>query len=333
MSAVPAAAPPVVEELLARPGAFAFAQAVRIAACNLRAQGRDPGPDAFRFTVNPDLSFPPGDIASLRFNDRDGAGPVAELVLNLMGLHGAASPLPAYFTEYVAQHQDEPEALRDFFDIFHQRLIRLLYQSWRKYRYYARYRAGAADTLSGRFFGLIGLGHADLRRAKSLNWSRLMAYMGLIAFNGESAGSLESILRHYFSHEHIAIVPCIRRWISVPDDQRTRLGTANRRLGRDFILGEEMPDQTGKFRIRVTELSWERFNDFLPCGGYFEEMQTLVKFALRSRLDFDLELRLRPDAVRPWRLEAGNECRLGWSAWAGEGGDGIVVLETDHRAV
>jgi len=158
-----------------------------------------------------------------------------------------------------------------------------------------------------------------------------MAYMGLIAFNGESAGSLESILRHYFRHEHIAIVPCIRRWVAVPEDQQTRLGAANDCLNLDFILGSEVPDQTGKFRIRVTDLTWERFNDFLPCGKDFTALQTLVKFVLRSRLDFDLELRLLPDEIRPWRLEEHNQCRLGWSVWAGEGGNGVVTLETDHR--
>ncbi len=330
MTAVPAA--PILDDLVARPGAYAFAQVVRIVENSLRATGHTPDKSSFRYTVNPELSFPPGDIAALRFSESDeGQTPVLEMELNLMGLHGAASPLPAYFTEYVAQHQDEPEALRDFFDLFHERLMDLLYEVWLKYRYYAQYKAGAADRLSSRFFGLIGLGHAALHQAKNLSWPRLMAYMGLIAFNGESAGSLESILRHYFSHQDIAIVPCVRRWIAVPEDQRTRLGVANFHLNRDFILGVEVPDQTGKFRIRVAGLSWKRFNDFLPCGAYFDELQTLVKFILRSRLDFDLELRLKPDAIRAWRLEARNECRLGWSVWAGDGGDGVVTLETDHR--
>lgn len=323
----------VEDDLQARPGAFDFTQAVRVTDLWLRARGYEANATTFRQRVNPDLGFPPGDIASLRLVEPkdDAATPYAEMVFNLMGLHGAASPLPAYFTEYVAQHQDEAGALQDFFDLFHQRLIDLLYTVRRKYRYHLRYKINATDRLSARFFGLIGLGHADLRRAKNLNWPRLMAYMGLIAFSGESAGSLESILRHYFSHAAVTVQPCLRRWVAVPEDQQTRLGATGFRLGQNFILGEEVPDQTGKFRIRIADLGWERFNDFLPCGKNFNELQTLVKFVLRSRLDFDLELCLRPDEIHPWRLEAENECRLGWSVWAGEGGDGIVALETDHR--
>jgi type VI secretion system protein ImpH len=248
-----------------------------------------------------------------------------------MGLHGAASPLPAYFTEYVAQHADEQDALRDFFDLFNHLLVDLLHGIWKKYRYYSQYQANAADKLSQRFFGLIGVGHKPVRKAKQLHWPRLMAYMGLIAFNSESAGSMESILRHYFGHESISLVPCIPRWVAIPPDQQTRLGLCNDVLGADFILGDTVEDQTGKFRIRIADLTWGQFNSFLPSGDNFDELQTLTKFVLKSRLDFDVELRLLPDEIRPWRLEAESECRLGWSTWSGDGGDGIVILETDHR--
>jgi type VI secretion system protein ImpH len=325
--------PPVVGDMLTSPGSFAFPQAIDIAGRYLRGEGYRLSSDSFRYSVNPALSFPPSDIEQLSFVIREGMHPQVALMLNLLGLHGAGSPLPAYFTEYVAQHADEQDALRDFFDIFNHRLITLLYSIWRKYRYYAQYEVHAADRLSSRFFGFIGMGHQELRKAKQLRWPRLMAYVGLIAFNGEAAGSLESILRHYFSHEAISIVPCINRWVAVPYDQQTRLGESNFLAGEDFILGDEVPDQTGKFRIRIEKLTWERFNSFLPSGENFSELQTLVKFVLRSRLDFDVELRLLPEEIRPWCLEAENECRLGWSTWSGEGGDGITILETDHQGL
>jgi len=328
---VPAAYPPLIAELLATPGAFAFPQAVELAARYLRAKGETVTAETFRYSVNPSLSFPPGDIEALEFVTREGLPTQVLLTLNLMGLHGAGSPQPAYFTEYVAQHADETDALRDFLDIFNHRLVGLLHQTWLKYRYYAQYRALASDRLSNRFFGFIGAGHRDIRQAKQLKWPRLMAYMGLIAFNGESAGSLENILCHYFSHKNISIIPCLRRWVAVPEDQQTRLGTNNCLLGENFIAGQEVPDQTGKFRIRIANLTWNQFETFLPSGIYFSELQTLVKFILRSRLDFDIELCLLPEEIKAWSLDADSTSRLGWSTWAGEGGDGIVVLEINHQ--
>jgi type VI secretion system protein ImpH len=321
----------LLEELCSAPSTFAFAQAVEIARRWLRSEGFSPSPTAFRYSVNPALAFPPGDIAGFAVVQRAHAPPQVALTLNLVGLHGAGSPLPAYFTEHIAQHADESDALREFFDIFNHRLVSMLHATWEKYRYYTLYEKLASDRLSGYFFGFIGAGYRELRNENVLHWPRLMAYMGLIAFNSESEGSLEAILRHYFSHDSITIVPCITRWISVPEDQQNRLGECNCALGGDFIMGDAMSNQTGKFRIRIEDLTWARFNTFLPSGESFTELRTLVALVLKSRLDFDVELRLRPDEIHPWILEDGSECRLGWSMWAGQGGDGVVILETDHQ--
>jgi len=324
----------VFEYLLRVPGAYAFMQALDVTARNLRGQGKAVSEETFRYSVNPALSFPPGDIAELHIDGADGIESQVRLTLNLLGLHGAGSPLPVYFTEYVAQHADEVDPLREFFDIFNHRLVGLLPGTWTKYRYYTRYESRAVDTLSRRFAGFMGVGHRTVREAKELHWPKLMAYMGLLVFSGEAAGPMENILRHYFSHRDINVVPCIRRWVDIPQDQQTRLGTANSTLGGSgFLLGTSVPDQTGKFRIRIANLSWCRFNDFLPSGDYFGELQTLIKFILHSRLDFDVELRLRPEEIPEWRLGEATECRLGWSVWTGDGGDGVVVLEADHRGL
>ena len=140
--------PSLLEELQSGPGSFALPQAVDIAERWLRGQGRSISLDSLRFSVNPSLSFPPGDIAAVHCGINEDMLPQVHMMLNLMGLHGAGSPLPAYFTEYIAQHADEQDALRDFFDAFNHLLITLLYGTWRKYRYYAQYKAEAADRLS-----------------------------------------------------------------------------------------------------------------------------------------------------------------------------------------
>lgn len=320
--------PALVEELLTVPGAFAFPQAVDIARRWLLSNGADGGEESFHFCVNPSLSFPPGDIHGVEFGNED---PItASMMLNLMGLHGAGSPLPAYFTEQIAQNADDMNPLRDFFDLLNQPFVSLLYGSWLKYRYYAQYLPGGTDKLSQRFFAFIGARQNEIRNAKDLKWSRLMAYMGLIAMSGEAAGSLESILRHYFSHESIEVVPCIKRWVEIPEDQRTYLGERNCTLGENFVMGEEVQDQTGKFRIRISNLDWDEFNSFLPTDNKFNELQILVQFVLRSRLDFDIELRLNPDEIRPWVLDDSGDFKLGWTTWAGDGGNGVIILDTNY---
>ena len=321
----------IFEDVQAMPGNYAFMQAVNITARYLHGQSIPLAGEFCRFKVNPSLAFPPTDIESLRLLFLEDGSAKVEMLLNLMGLHGADSPLPAYFTEYIAQNQDDPDPLRDFFDIFNHRIISLLYAIGKKYRYYAQYQRGAKDILSKRFFGFIGAGLDEIRAAKSIQWPRLMAYMGLIALNGEATGSLESILRHYFGHNEICIIPCIRRWVRIPFDQQTKLGVANNTPGEDFILGNEIQDQGGKFRIRIYDLTWADFFSFLPCNNKFPELIDVVHYVLKSRFTFDVELQLKEGEIRPWIL--GNEesgTLLGWSTWCGTDGKGAVILETAY---
>lgn len=321
---------PIIDALSATPANFSFAQAVELSRLHLRGKAPDAPKGVLRYTVNPSLAFPPSDVESLEFKS-DGGGDRAEFMLNLMGLHGAGSPVPAYFTEHVAKHQDEDCALREFLNIFNHHLVELLYGTWFKYRYPLQYEENAADKLSQRFFSFAGLGHKKLRAGKNLNWARILAYMGLISFKSDASGSLESILRYYFGHSEVEIVPCVQRKVSIPLEQRCALGLENASLGVDCMLGEALLDQTGKFRVRISNLSWKRFNSFLPCADIFKELQSLMGFVLRSRLHFDVELRLKPEEIKPLHLSEKNVCRLGWSSWIGENGDGIVVLETNTR--
>lgn len=322
----------IVDDLLTTPGNYAFVQAVDVAIRYLRQQSLPATHDCCHFTVNPSLAFPPADIESLSILTPDDGAPRIDMMLNLLGLHGADSPLPAYFIEYVAQHNDDPapDPLRDFFNIFNHRIIHTLYSIWGKYRYYARYAQNAEDPLSQRFYGFVGVGLKDTRTAKSIQWPRLMAYMGLIAMSGDAEGSLESILRHYFNHRDITIIPCIRRWVPISPDQQTMLGFQNCILGENFILGDEIRDQSGKFRICIDNLDWQTFLSFLPCYTKFFELKSVVNFVLKSRLSFDVELRLKPGEIRPWILgDDTHGVLLGWSTWSGTEAEGVVVLETD----
>lgn len=321
----------MIEDLQATPGTYAFNQAVNIAMRYLSMRGLPIHDETCRYSVNPSLAFPPADIESLAFNVPEEGAPRIDMMLNLLGLHGADSPLPAYFTEHVAQNRDDPDPLRDFFDLFNHRVISILFATWGKYRYYAQYEAAASDPLSQRFFGFIGAGLRETRNAKDIKWPRLMAYMGLIALNGEATGSLESILRHYFHHNEISIIPCIRRWVNIPEDQQTKIGVQNCSIGTDFILGNQVSDQTGKFRILIENLSWDDFLSFLPCNDKFPELKAVVDFVLSSRLSFDVELRLKPGEVRPWVLgDTQNNTLLGWSTWCGTPDEASVILETDY---
>ena len=282
--------------------------------------------ERLEFEANPSLGFPGSDINRVQFFHERGELR-ARLRLNLLGLVGASSPLPAFYCEQAIGDGDDGNPTRQFLDLFHHRLQRLMLPIWRKYRYHARFETGATDPFSAHLFSLLGLGGEAIRQASELNWRRLLPYLGLLSLRAHPAALIESVLRYYFKHEGLVIEQCVERRVVILDEERNRLGLANSLLGDSAVLGSSVRDRGGKFRIHVHQLTWERFHEFLPIGPGYQPLCALVRFTLRDPLDYDLRLVLRHEEVKELRIGNQNACRLGWTSWLGhERADGVVDL-------
>ena len=282
--------------------------------------------DHVEFQANPSLGFPGSDVDRVEFFNEHGQLR-ARLRFNLIGLVGASSPLPAFYGEQALGDGEDGNPTRHFLDVFHHRLQRLMLPIWKKYRYRASFQRGALDPFSAQLFALIGLGGEDIRQAKELNWKRLLPYLGLLSLRAHSAALIEAVLRYYFKHAELTIEQCIERRVEILEEQRNRLGRANSLLGEDLVLGERVRDRSGKFRIYIRQLNWERFHEFLPIGFGYQPLCALVRFTLRDPLDYDIRLVLRQEEIRELRIGEQNACRLGWTSWLGrERADGVVTL-------
>ncbi|OAB51399.1 type VI secretion system baseplate subunit TssG [Pseudomonas thivervalensis] len=281
--------------------------------------------DRLEFQANPSLGFPASDIDRVEFFEEHGQVR-ARLRLNLVSLVGAGSPLPAFYGEQ-ALGEENGNPTRDFLDIFHHRLQRLMLPIWRKYRYCASFQSGARDPFSEQLYALIGLGGEEIRKASQLNWKRLLPYLGLLSLRAHSAALIEAVLRYYFKHAELNLEQCIERRVDILDEQRNRLGSANSLLSQDLMLGERVRDRSGKFRIHIGELDWQRFHEFLPIGSGYQPLCSLVRFTLRDPLEYDIRLVLREQEIRELCIGEQNTCRLGWTSWLRhERADGVVTL-------
>ncbi|WP_053183132.1 type VI secretion system baseplate subunit TssG [Pseudomonas kilonensis] len=281
--------------------------------------------DRLEFQANPSLGFPASDIDRVEFFEEHGQVR-ARLSMNLISLVGAGSPLPAFYGEQ-ALGEEDGNPTRDFLDVFHHRLQRLMLPIWRKYRYCASFQSGAKDPFSEQLFALIGLGGEDIRKASQLNWKRLLPYLGLLSLRAHSAALIEAVLRYYFKHAELNLEQCIERRVEILGEQRNRLGSANSLLSQDLVLGEQVRDRSGKFRIHISELDWQRFHEFLPIGIGYQPLCSLVRFTLRDPLEYDIRLVLRRQDIRELCIGEQNICRLGWTSWLGhERADGVVTL-------
>ena len=287
--------------------------------------------DQLEFQANPGLGFPGHDIDRVEFFIEH-EQLRARLRINVLGLCGAGSPLPAFYGEQALAEGAGGSPTRDFLDVFHHRLHRLMLPIWRKYRYQACFRAGAGDAFSGQMFALIGLGSPHLRNAAHLDCKRLLPYLGLLSLRVHSAALIETVLRYYFKHTCLFIEQWVERSVVIALAQRNRMGSANSRLGHDQVLGHRVPDRSGKFRVHVQGLDWGRFHDFLPMGQDFLALCSLVRLIARDPLEYDVRLVLDKNEIRPLCMGESNACRLGWTSWlVHECADGVVIVASNAQ--
>lgn len=282
----------------------------------------DPALEYLRFRAARSLSFGPSDIRSAT---QDADSDRLELRVNFFGLYGPSSPLPPAFTEAIIEADLSPDPVEDFLDLFNHRLISLLHVIWRKNRYYLRYQPGGSDALSQRFLALCGFPIEDRQAMGSISRAALLPHMGLISLFSNSADVVGATLSNFFA------IPCrieefIARTVEIPEPSQLCLGIANNQLSEDAILGVELSDSLGKFRIHIGQADFDHLARFLPHGAEHRRFCDLLTMVTREPLDLDLMFDFVPETVPAAQL---GDCRLGWSSWL----SASALADIEHAVV
>ena len=95
-----------------------------------------------------------------------------------------------------------------------------------------------------------------------------------MAGRSRSPEVVSGIVGHCFDLDDVSIEQWVLRKVAIGVDQQTRLGQSNATLGNDTFVGSQVRDRSGKFILRIRNLSRQRFADFLPNG---QDHQRLVK--------------------------------------------------------
>jgi type VI secretion system protein ImpH len=291
----------LIEQLRIQGRTFDFFQAVMLLEEYYAGKGvSDPvRAGLVRFAADAGVSFPACDISEV---EADESG--VRFLLTFMGLFGVSSPLPHYFSEYIAQHEDN-ESLSDFLSIFNHRVYSLFYRSWKKYRSLLN-QAHMATVIAR----LAGLG------PESANGDRtLLAYTGLLA-GRRSAPALEAMISHRYGGVPVTVHQWIPRWAPVANP--ARLGD-DASLGINTMIGTHIFDVAGKFRVTLGPLPRERFEQFTPGAADLKDLRRTVAAFISDPLEFDIEVQLQALDLIPVTLGA-REGRLGVTASLGRGG-------------
>lgn len=329
----------IVYDLVKHSEQYSFFQAVQLLNDYHLLVSNEEGKEALKetliqFSVNPQLVHNRSDIDSILVEEKDDKF-VAQLSVNFLGLYGAASPLPAFYSEAILQSENSDDATKDFMDLFNHRMISLVYKCWEKYRYYKIYKKKVyknklyknkssrnrdeldCDPFSNWMFALCGLVRPEQRNDPDIDWERLLPFIGMLGMRCHSASMIESILRYYFRFKYLSVCANMQRFVEIEDDQQNRLGQQCATLSHDLVLGDKVEDRSGKFRIKITNLSYEQFVKFLPDGDYYVPLGKIINYILRDQLDYDIELQLLKQEVPTLLLSDYNQEKLGWTTWIG----------------
>lgn len=339
---------PLARRLREEPRRFDFYQLVRLLLAERRragveadAAGRDADLVALdahlRFRADLAQAFPAHEVRSV---EGDAPDRVVIETANYV-LAGYRGPLPEALVEQMRDRlRDGDEDMVRFLDVFNHRINAL------RYRLKARARIGLnlrrpEDTLHAAMLSsFIGLGTPGLMEQLLLPPREVLGLAGLLLDPRRSAPVLTRVVGRFTGAE-VRLESLVGAFRDRPARSLTRLGVANRRLGRETFLGARAWIQTARVRLVVGPLTYARFCALLPKGlrhgrehvrPYLDDMYpqfaNLIRFLLDRRHDAWVHLRLAAGEAPPSRLTARPlhrgyyGLRLGQTAWLSGGGRG-----------
>ena len=305
------------------PESFGFFQAVRLLHRRLQdhkgvGEFADPSEEVIRFSVNPSLAFPAGEIQGIRF-DPEGQ---ADMMVNFLGLVGHMGVLPMQYTLLIddqAAREGDPDGFREFLDIFQHRIISLFYKAWERSHFYVPFERGEDDPLSQRLMDLIGLGTEDLRSRMSIRDDALLFYSGLLGSRHRNAIALERLLEDYFQVP-VKVVQFKGGWYGLSHDSQCRIDDDEELgggLGEGLAVGDEIWDPQARVQLKIGPLRRDEYDGFLPGGSSYTALKGITQFFGDGQFDFEVQLILHREDVPGIVLGAEEEEAppLGWCTW------------------
>lgn len=287
--------------------------------------------EGVRFRHDPAMTFSAGDVTKVELKEnvaRPGdptspRQPVFEVTTTFLGLTGSVTPLPFFVAEEVAQEVAQAQdgvsqaVRRDFLDVFHHRLLSLIYRVRPRYDLAAGFRSGAEDRWSRRLLSLAGVtGDEKLERVPA--W-RLLRLAPLLAARARTTQGLAvfvaDVLEDDLRGAGVEVKEFGGAWADLAVAQRMRLGKANHELGRTTVLGGRVFFRGGSFVIRMGPLDERTYRRLLPDGDLLPAVREAVELYLPDPLDFTLELVLGREVATGFRLSRSSPARLGRDTW------------------
>lgn len=282
--------------------------------------------EAVRFRHDPSLTFSAGDVSSIKWLEvprsaEDALSPKRhrfEVTTTFLGLSGAASPLPLFMSEEIAQAQDHDAIRREFLDIFHHRLVGFVFRIGVKFELAREFSQDASDSWSKRILAAVGLDSWSRRRPQHIPLWRLLRLGPILGSQVRSARAIEVALRDLCSEvigdANVEVIQFAGGWVPLDGDQRTLLQTRNSVLGKSSVLGVQCYHRAGKAIVVIGPLQ-ENFRRLLQDGDLYPAVCELLGMMIPEPIELELDLVLAEHARPPFLLGPGDGRTLGIDSW------------------
>jgi type VI secretion system protein ImpH len=293
-----------------------------------------PADEPLRLGQAPSLAFATSSIAS--FQAGTGARP-AHLAATFFGLFGPNGPLPLHLTEYAHSRELNfgDSSLRRFADIFHHRMLSLMYRAWADSQPVVSLDRPAPRRYDVYVGSLLGIAPPELRKRDALADEAKLGRAGWLALGTRPAEGLIAVLQD-FTGLRFALREFVGEWLRLPEKNRLALGTRQDAavLGRNSVLGSAVWSCQGSFELICGPLGHEELCRMLPGERTLARVRDLVRNYLGDEYRWTVKLVLCGEEVPECRL--GVAGRLGWTTWLGDRGGGPdadeVVIDPFYRA-
>ncbi|MGG7568184.1 type VI secretion system baseplate subunit TssG [Rhodovulum sp. DZ06] len=316
-------------ELAADPTGWEFTAAVRL----IQAANQDKprigtsdrvAKDPVRFGHIPTLAFSPSELRHYQRRDPEDSGPM-ELLGFQFGLWGPNGAMPEFITEELLQRDDDgrrDDATPAFADIFHHRLISLLYAAWERAQIAVGRDRPGADPWEGWLGAVQGAHGADPRawRGRDALPEELRRRLsGWFASGPKSAAGAAAVATEAVGAP-VEALEFIGEWLPISPDQRARFAPPHEfgeeggmRLGQDIVVGDRYYSLQTRIRLRTAPLGLAQYRDLLRSGALFP----VLRDAMRAYLGLALAWELQPvlDVGEAPAPKLDGTVRLGWDCW------------------